>query len=174
MKGCYHPYSYLFVNVGNNEIELKHRAQQKFLWFIFDSLASSCCSGRPVAAAQEGLLIKQNEQALIPVAAVTQVFWSCQATFLWPNVKQKLSKLICEVPQKVSELSEVFLEEKWEQCRTWLWLKSRLANVRDPTMDDWCQDSAVQLCPSWMPMAPVHTSKNHKVHSSWKGPLQVI
>lgn len=74
MKACYHPYSYLFVDVGNKEIELKDRAQQKFLWFIFDSLAGSCCTGRPVTAAQEGLFIKQNEQALIQAATATQVF----------------------------------------------------------------------------------------------------
>lgn len=43
--------SYLFVNVGKNEIDLKHRTQQKFLWFVFASPADSCCWGKPARAA---------------------------------------------------------------------------------------------------------------------------
>lgn len=60
--------------MGKDEIDLKHGAQQKFLWFIFPSPAGSCCSGKPGRAAQEELFMKQNEQALIPAATDTQLY----------------------------------------------------------------------------------------------------
>lgn len=97
MKACYQPI-FPFLNVGSYEIELKDKAQQKFFWFIFYSLTGSYCSGSPVTAAQGGLFIEKNKQALVSAATATQVFWSCQATFPWLDVKLKLS--ICEVPQK--------------------------------------------------------------------------
>lgn len=63
-----------FLNMGKNEIDLKHRAQQKILWFIFASPADSCCSGKPARAAEEELCMKQNEQALIAAATATQLY----------------------------------------------------------------------------------------------------
>lgn len=119
------------------KIDLNHRARQKFLWFLFPSPADSCCSGKPARAAQEQLFMKQNEQALIPAATATQLLWSCQGTFLCPNVKAKINQPICEVPQKVSGLSEVFWKrneggaEHGGDCRVSWWVAGIPSQMTD-------------------------------------------
>lgn len=152
---------------GKDEIDLKHRTQQEFLWFVFASPADSCCWGKPARAA-----IHKRDWTRFDTSS------HCHAALLMLSGHVSLSQ--CQSKNKLTNLwspsegqwvSEVFFEEKWEWSRTWWWLRSQLVGGRAPPgMSDARavqRSSALSECPWLCPWALA--SQNHRVHPSWKG-----
>lgn len=157
--------SYLFVNVGKNEIDLKHRTQQKFFWFVFASPADSCCWGKPARAA-----IHKRDWTRFDTTS------HCHTALLMLSGHVSLSQ--CQSKNKLTNLWSPS-EGQWA-LRSIFWREMRVeqnmvvteesaGGWQGSTRDEWCQGSAAQLSPEWVSMTPAHASQNHRVHPSWKG-----